>query len=117
MKLSIGSDLIVPWHRNGESKRLDGRKLLLCRVFPFVTNLFFPFPTAMTYRCVHYGVLTDDEATRVNKMVVARKGNKGAAPTPASKTKAKKVKVEADVAVEADLQMPGAERVGSSTML
>jgi len=50
-------------------------------------------------------------------MVVARKGNKGAAPTPASKTKAKKVKVEADVAVEADLQMPGAERVGSSTML
>lgn len=48
-----------------------------------------------------------------------RKKKKGVAVSPvkSSSAKKRKVKVEADVSVEADLQIGGADRVGSSTML
>ena len=71
-------------------------------------------------RCVHYGVLPEDEAERVNQMIMHRKGKKGtvSSPVPASKKpSSKKVKLEKDIAVKADLHISGAERVGSSTML
>jgi hypothetical protein len=72
-------------------------------------------------RCVNYGVLSDDEAERVYQLVLVRKGKKGTTSSPAPTKKgsaaAKKVKLEKEVSVQADLQISGTERVGSSTML
>lgn len=68
-------------------------------------------------RCVNYGVLPEDEAKRIFKIMLARKGTKGIVSSPTAKKSSKKAKVEKDIGVEADLQIPGAERVGSSSML
>jgi hypothetical protein len=63
-------------------------------------------------------VLPWDEASRLNDIILKRKGKKGSLPaqTPAKSSK-KKVKLEKDVEVEADLQISGAEFVGSSSIL
>jgi hypothetical protein len=70
------------------------------------------------HRCVSYGVLPWDEASRLNNVILKRKGKKGnlSSQTPTKGSK-KRVKVDKDVEVEADLQISGAEFVGSSTML
>ena len=70
-----------------------------------------------TQRCVNYGVLHEDEAKRVYKMMLARKGMKGTVSSPSAKKASKKVKLEKDIGVEADLQISGTERVGTSSML
>eukprot|EP00545_Synedropsis_sp_CCMP1620_P001691 CAMPEP_0119007374 /NCGR_PEP_ID=MMETSP1176-20130426/2971_1 /TAXON_ID=265551 /ORGANISM="Synedropsis recta cf, Strain CCMP1620" /LENGTH=110 /DNA_ID=CAMNT_0006959505 /DNA_START=12 /DNA_END=344 /DNA_ORIENTATION=- len=69
--------------------------------------------------CVHYGVLPEDEAGRINKKVMDRKKNRGVVLSPARKAtkKRSKVKVEAAVSVESDFKVGGSEHVGSSTML
>jgi hypothetical protein len=67
---------------------------------------------------VNHGVLPEEEAGKIYKKVMNRKKNKGVVLSPAKPTKKRsKVKVESGVTVEADLQVGGAERVGSSTML
>mmetsp|Transcript_5591 Transcript_5591/g.8592 ORF Transcript_5591/g.8592 Transcript_5591/m.8592 type:complete len:109 (-) Transcript_5591:1386-1712(-) len=68
--------------------------------------------------CVHYGVLPYNEAKKIHERLLRKKGKKGGAASPTRGTvKKKKVKVEPEVPVEADFEMGGAERVGSSTMI
>jgi hypothetical protein len=42
---------------------------------------------------------------------------KGTVSSPSAKKASKKVKLEKDIGVEADLQISGTERVGTSSML
>jgi hypothetical protein len=112
MKRYIANDLTASWHRNGESKLLYIENESHCFISSGSLTVYC--------RCVNYGVLPEDEAERVNRMILLRKGKKGtvSSPVPASKkASSKKAKLEKDVAVKADLQISGAERVGSSTML
>ena len=85
------------------------------RIRDYGTNLLLPLVCYI--RCVHYGVLPEDEAKQVYKKMLARKGTKGTVSSPAAKKSSKKAKIEKDVGVEADLQISGTERVGSSSMV
>jgi co-chaperonin GroES (HSP10) len=65
-------------------------------------------------------VLPDDEAEKLNKVVVSRKKNQRlsggvASPSPAKKKK-KKAKVIKEEAVDPDMQTSGADRVGSAVL-
>jgi hypothetical protein len=68
---------------------------------------------------VYYGVLPEDEAERLNQVVMKRKKNMRlsgeALPSPAKK-KMKKPKVIKDEAVDPEMQTWGAERVGSAVL-
>lgn len=70
---------------------------------------------------MNHGVLPDEEAAKIYKKVMNRKKNKGSVLSPATKQapakKRSKVKVDRGVTVEADFNIGGAERVGSTTML
>lgn len=68
---------------------------------------------------MYYGVLPEDEAERLNQVVMKRKKNMRlsgeALPSPAKK-KNKKPKVIKDEAVDPEMQTSGAERVGSAVL-
>ena len=69
-------------------------------------------------RCVQYGVLPHDEAERLHKVVMKRKKQmRGgvASPSPAKKKK-KKAKVIKEEADDMDMQVGGAEQVGSAVL-
>jgi hypothetical protein len=71
-------------------------------------------------RCVNYGVLPTEEAAKMYKKVLKRKQNKGGTSTTSSS--AKKVKntktkrVLDDVGYDADMQLGGAEGMGSKAL-
>jgi len=72
----------------------------------------------MHFRCVAYGVLPDEEAEKLNKVLIKRKKEmRGgvASPSPAKKkkTKARVIKEEVD---DVDMQVSGADRVGSAVI-
>ena len=66
---------------------------------------------------MYYGVLPEDEAERLNQVVMKRKKNVRlsgeALPSPAKKKKPKVIK---DEAVDPEMQTWGAERVGSAVL-
>jgi hypothetical protein len=66
-------------------------------------------------RCVYYGVLPEEEAAKLNKVVMKRKKRGGVtSPSPAKKKKkARVIKEEAD---DVDMQAPGADVVGSAVL-
>jgi hypothetical protein len=69
---------------------------------------------------VYYGVLPEDEAKRLNEVVLKRKKKmriSGEATSPPAKKKAKKkAKLIKDEAVDPELHASGAERVGSAVL-
>ena len=69
------------------------------------------------YRCVHYGVLPYAEAQRMFKIVAKRKKDHrlGVASSPPRKKKTKS-RVKEDVGSEPDMQVSGADKVGSSVL-
>jgi hypothetical protein len=68
------------------------------------------------FRCVNYGVLSKEEAERLNKRLLdaKKKGLKSGIMSPPPKKK--KVKVEEDVYGDADMGIGGPDRVGSKTL-
>lgn len=69
-------------------------------------------------RCVYYGVLPEEEAAKLNKVVMKRKkqGRGGVtSPSPAKKKK-KKARVIKEEADDVDMQAPGADLVGSAVL-
>lgn len=83
-----------------------------------------PFVTRHTtcIRCIAYGVLPEDEAAKVYKMVVKRKGSKKSTssspkPTSSASTKKKKSKkVMEDVEYDAGMGAGGDEGIGVTAM-
>eukprot|EP00978_Attheya_sp_CCMP212_P030663 scaffold113551_cov33-Attheya_sp.AAC.1 len=74
-------------------------------------------------RCVNYGVLPTEEAAKMYKKVLKRKQNKGgtasSSTTSGSAKKVKKSKskrVLDDVGYDADMQLGGAEGMGSKAL-
>ena len=74
-------------------------------------------------RCVAYGVLSEEEATKVHKLIVKRKGLKKASvsqsPTPKSSTSTKKKKAKKvlnDVEYDAGMGAGGDEGIGVAAM-
>jgi hypothetical protein len=69
---------------------------------------------------VYYGVLPEDEAERLNDVVLKRKKKirvSGEATSPPAKKKAKKkARIFKDEAVDPELHASGAERVGSAVL-
>lgn len=65
---------------------------------------------------MNYGVLSREEAERINKRLLdaKKKGLKSSITSPP--TKKKKVKVEEDASGDADMKIDGPDRVGSKTL-
>jgi len=65
---------------------------------------------------VNYGVLSTEEAGKLNKKVLEakKKGIKSSTMTPPPKKK--KIKVEQEPGGDADMAMGGPDRVGSKTL-
>ena len=70
-------------------------------------------PNIVCCRCVHHGVLAHKEAEKYNKIVMARKKGVRTGDSSAVSPKKKKVKVVSDMP-DPDMQISGAERVGSA---
>ena len=72
-------------------------------------------------RCVAYGVLEDEEAAKLFKVVSKRKKGGKSTPTPVKKSgsggsKKKKSKIIDDVGYDAGMQSGGAEGIGVATL-
>lgn len=108
MKRFCDSDPIRKWPKNGMSLELC---CLLC--VERASHL------SIHYRCVFNGVLPDEEAEKLNKVILKRKKQMKsgvASPSPAKRKKKKKAKVIKEEADDVDMQAAGADRVGSAVL-
>lgn len=118
MKHCCGNDPIRPWRKNGKTLS----ELVCVTVIIAVHYLYCFVLTTMPlfdHRCVNYGVLPHDEAARLFKVVTARKKKlrlSGGAVAASPKKKRSKPKLVKEEAADPDMQISGAERVGSAVL-
>ena len=88
------------------------------------TNQSLLFLLYYVGRCVAYGVLEDDEAAKLFKIITKRKKSgksSGSTPTPVKKKSSaggskKKAKIIGDVGYDAGMQSGGAEGIGAAAL-